>query len=108
MPQYTERQPPENWEYVGTSEYCDGIRYQNECGLWLVIEARKIVTWVGNFHVPVRGTKTVVARFETVEKATRGALEWMKDHPNPWEEDTFDDRSLHTDTVQEANNEESV
>jgi len=47
--------------------------------------------------VAVRGTKKVVGHFETVAKAERAAMEWMKKHPNPWEADTFNRRSLQTE-----------
>jgi len=91
-------QPPANWEYIGESKYDGGVRYQNDCGLWLVLEGNTVVTWVGNYHVAVRGTKKVVGHFETVAKAERAAMEWMKKHPNPWEADTFNRRSLQTET----------
>lgn len=84
-----DRKPaPENWEYVGEPEYAtiSGQRYKNDCGLWLVIEDDTVVTWVGNFHVAVRGTKEKIGRFEDSETAKKAAIEWMKNHPNPWEE----------------------
>jgi hypothetical protein len=93
-------QPPENWEYFGESQYDNRIRYQNDCGLWLVLEGSTAVTWVGNYHIPVKGTKEVVGQFDTVRKAKQAALKWMKEHPNPWKADTSNRRSLHTDTDQ--------
>lgn len=78
---------PENWEYVGGGGEHSAIgdeRYQNDCGLWLVIEGTKVVTWVGNFHVAVRGTKDEIGEYENREAAREAAQEWMDENPNPW------------------------
>ena len=78
---------PKNWEYVGRGGEHSAIgdeRYQNDCGLWLVIEGDKVVTWVGNFHIAVRGTKTEIGRFDSKEAATEAAKEWMEGNPIPW------------------------
>lgn len=79
--------PPENWEYVGESEFSPGVRYQNDCGLWLVVEGCKVVTWVGNFHVAVRGTKELIGEFEDEKSAQEAAFDWMKKNPEPWDDD---------------------
>lgn len=80
------RTAPENWAFIGKPEYpgIGGSRYQNDCGLWLVIEGDKVVTWVGNFHVAVRGTKKEIGRFGSEEAAEEAAREWMEENPDPW------------------------
>lgn len=76
-----------SWEFVGTGGEYSAIgdeRFRNDCGLWLVIEGSKVVTWVGNFHVAVRGSEKEIGQFEDKEAAREAAQEWMEENPDPW------------------------
>jgi hypothetical protein len=84
----------ENWEYIGSSEYSKGERYQNDCGLWLVVRGCKVVTWVGNFHFAVKGTKELIGEFEDEKSAQEAAFDWMEKNPEPWD----DERPVETGT----------
>lgn len=75
---------PENWEYIGETG-SGNIRFQNDCGLWLVVQGRSVVKWVGNFHFPVKGTGESIGQFESRRAAVDAAQRWMEENPHPWD-----------------------
>lgn len=88
------KETPENWNFYKSKTQTKHqprhenkmAQYQNDCGLWLKVVGNKVLKYVGNSMFPVSGSKETIGTYDTHTEARQAAIEWMKENPNPWED----------------------